>query len=447
MSVADAAVRSTLDAAHAAYRAWRGEDPAARAAVLARAAELYDARAEHLAEVMAREMGKPVRQGRAETRSCSAILRFYAEHSEELLRPEPVPLHGGGAAPGTEPPRAAVELAPTGVVFGVMPWNYPHYQLIRVIAPNLLLGNAVVFKHAAICPETARLVAELFADAGAPEALVSDSAFTHDQAYAAIADPIVTGVSFTGGERAGAAIARAAGAALTKVVLELGGNDPFVVFDADRVDELAALAAQLRLSNAGQTCVSPKRIIVREELLPRFLDVFSERFLAVAPGDPLSEDTELGPLASAAAADELRGVLRDARDSGATVLGDAADLDRSGRALAPHIVVNPDRRHAAWTEELFGPVAVIAGARDAAHAVALANDSAYGLGATVFARDPQELVLFRSEIECGMYAENGLKGGDPRLPFGGVKRSGIGRELGALGLREFANQRLVVTHA
>ncbi|MEV8336819.1 aldehyde dehydrogenase family protein [Leucobacter sp. NPDC077196] len=436
MSTEPSTVDRVLALAAAASAPWSRQSIGARARVLAKAAELYEQRADEIARQMALDMGKPMTQGLAEVRSCIAILTYYAENAAELLGPELIAHEDGNLA--------EVRLQAVGVVLGIMPWNYPHYQLIRCIAPNLLLGNAVVFKHASICGGSAALVEELFSEAGAPDGLVHHSKFTHDEVFAAIAHPLVSGVSFTGGEQVGAAIAEAAGAALTKVVLELGGSDPFIVFDESRAAELARLAATMRLSNAGQTCVSPKRIIVRRDLIQQFADDFTAEFLAAQPGDPLDADTRLGPLANEAAAEELRGAVRSAQLQGAELRGSIERDDEDPRRFAPVVLLEPLRELAVWHQELFGPVAMIVGADSVDEAIELANDSPYGLGATAFADTPEAAERFATEIVAGMVSVNRLKGGSPALPFGGVKRSGFGRELGAQGLREFSNQKLVV---
>ncbi|SJN11609.1 Aldehyde dehydrogenase [Leucobacter sp. 7(1)] len=430
----EAVIRTAAEAA----AVWRRTPVHDRTAVLLRAAQIYGTRSEDLARTMAQEMGKPISQGREEIRSCIRILEYTANEADALLRGDTI-----ASEPGSS---ARVALLPTGVVLGIMPWNYPHYQLIRLIAPNLLLGNGVLFKHARLCGSSALAVAEIFAAAGAPAGLVADSQFTHAQTGSAISHPAITGVSFTGGDTAGAAIARAAGGAVKKVVLELGGNDPVIVFDESRVDELARTLATARLSNAGQTCVSPKRIIVRADIMPQFVTRFSAQFLAATPGDPLLEETVLGPLATAGAGQSLREILRSAVANGIDVRGDSAELERTGRNFSPQLIVNPPRNHAVWTEELFGPVAILHSAVDVSEAISLANDSVYGLGATVYTSNVVEGERFLAELECGMISLNGPKGGSPAFPFGGVKRSGFGRELGSLGIREFANQQLIVEH-
>lgn len=429
-------VGETLQRAEHAWKHWQEVPVRVRAAVLERAAELYETRAQALAVAMAEDMGKPITQGLGEVSSCVSILRYYARNADVLLQAEDLSQQTGRDA--------KVELLPLGVIFGIMPWNYPHYQLIRLIAPNLLLGNTVLFKHARICGKSASAIVELFRDAGAVIDAVQDSGFTHEEAREAIASRVVAGVSFTGGEAAGEKVAEAAGAALKKCVLELGGNDPFIVFDEHRLEELAELAATSRLANAGQTCVSPKRLIVRADLMDRFLQVFGREFLQVSPGDPLDASCRLGPLATAESANELRSLLREARAEGADIQGDLVELDRTGREMTPLMVVNPSTELDIWRQELFGPIAIIAAARDTEHAIALANDSQYGLGATVFADNVTDQTAFEAGLECGMLAINQLKGGDPAMPFGGIKRSGFGRELGSYGMREFANQRLVV---
>ena len=436
MNTVNASVENVLEPAHAAFTAWHRQSISTRAKVLTRAAELYEQRADAIAEQMALDMGKPIAQGLAEVRSCIAILSYYADNAPDLLAPDLIPHEDGN--------QAEVRLQAIGVVLGVMPWNYPHYQLIRCIAPNLLLGNAVVFKHASICGGSAALVETLFIDAGAPRGLVCNTGFTHDEVFAAIAHPLVSGVSFTGGEGAGAAIAKAAGAALTKVVLELGGSDPFIVFDASRTGELARLAATMRLSNAGQTCVSPKRIIVRRDLLEQFVEEFTSEFLSVHPANPLHAATRLGPLSNETAAEELRRAVRAAQQQGAEVRGSFERDDEDPRRFAPVVLLEPLRELPVWHEELFGPVAMIVGADTIDEAIELANDSPYGLGATVFVDTEEDAEKCATEIVAGMVSINRLKGGSPALPFGGVKRSGFGRELGAQGLREFSNQKVVV---
>ncbi|MEJ6488218.1 aldehyde dehydrogenase family protein [Leucobacter sp. USCH14] len=429
-------VDALLNRAARAFDGWSRAQLDARTRVLAHAAKIYERRSEEIAQQMARDMGKPVSQGLNEVQSCVAILSYYAEEAARILQPEVISRSEGS--------RAELRLQPTGIVLGIMPWNYPHYQLIRCIAPNLLLGNAVVFKHASICAGSAAIAEQIFLEAGAPEGLVHHTGFTHDEVFQAIAHPLVAGVSFTGGEEVGSAIARAAGASLKKVVLELGGSDPFIVFDGERAGELARLAASMRLSNAGQACVSPKRIIVRSDLLPEFVRTFSEAFLAARPGDPLDPETELGPLSSGAAAEELRSAVRSAQQQGAEVLGDVAPDDEDPRRFAPVVLLEPLRDLPVWHQELFGPVAIIVGAETVDEAIGLANDSPFGLGATAFADAEDAARRFATEIDAGMVSINRLKGGSPALPFGGVKRSGFGRELGVQGIREFANQKLVV---
>lgn len=432
-------VAGVIAAADAGFRRWSTLSAAERASRLGAVAALYEERREELSRAMTADTGKLISEGRAEVDSCVQIYRYYSEHWAELLRAEIVDESVGRIA--------KVELRPTGVVMGVLPWNYPQYQLARLAAPNLLLGNSLLLKHARICSRSMRLAAALHAEALGDAGVLIDSGFGHAEVREAIADDRVRGVSFTGGERAGAEIARTAGANLTKSVLELGGSDPFIVFHEEKVEELARTVARLRLSNAGQTCVSPKRVIVRADLKGKFLEAFARVFLAARPGDPYSDTTLLGPLATVAAAQELRDHVRLALSEGAVVIGEFDEKAAPSREFLPLIIDEPSTEHAVWRTELFGPIAIIKSAETLDDAIELANDSPYGLGATVFTDRADDLERFQEEIEAGMLSVNTVKGGNPAYPFGGVKLSGYGRELGALGIREFANQRLVVLGA
>lgn len=427
-----------LDRAVLAHARWKHEPLFSRVAVLKALASAYLEQSERLALEMAVEMGKPVSQGRQEIITCVSILNYYADNAEQLLADE--------ILEQDESKEVRVVNKPIGAVFGIMPWNYPHYQVIRFAAPNLLLGNTVVLKHAELCRTTAHSIEQLVRSASPYDNLLVNSEFTHDQALHAISDARVAAVSFTGGNRVGAIIGEAAGRAVKKSVLELGGNDPFVIWDESRLEELAQTVARLRLVNAGQTCVSPKRVIVASHLLETFIESCSPHFLSLRPGDPCEEDTDLGPLSSAGAANSVRELLNQALSSGVRVLGAVETLHEETAALSPFIVVNPPRDSALWQQEIFGPVLVVASAQDIAEAIELANDSVFGLGATVYTENEEHLANFEENLEYGMLACNGPKGGSPEYPFGGVKQSGFGRELGVYGLREFANQQLQVRH-
>lgn len=433
-----ARIDEVLDRAAQAQSQWKRELLSVRASVLKSLADLYNDHTDRLALEMANDMGKPISQGRQEIATCVAILNYYADNADSLLA-DTIIEH-------TLRKQVRVANKPIGVVLGIMPWNFPHYQVIRFVAPNLLLGNTVVLKHASICSRSAQSIERLVRDASSGADLLVNSNFSHDEALSAIADNHIAAVSFTGGNTVGAIVASAAGAAVKKSVLELGGNDPFIIWDESRFDELVQKVARQRLANAGQTCVSPKRVIVPQRLLQRFIDHSSPYFLSIRPGDPTDERTELGPLSSIDAANAVRGVLVKARSEGATVLGDANALKATGAEMSPFIVVNPPRDSVVWQQEIFGPVLVVASAKTTAEAIELANDSVFGLGATVYANSQDDLSRFEAELECGMLACNGPKGGDPSYPFGGVKQSGYGRELGAYGIREFANQQLYVRH-
>ena len=431
-------VDQVCERAGAAFATWRKSSVDERIQLLNAIADRYEEQAQAVAETIARDMGKPVTQGRGEATTCAAIFRYYATNAETLLEPQQVP---EGPSSGV---RGRVELHPTGVILAVMPWNFPHYQLARVIAPNLLLGNTVVFKHASICRASAEMVEQMVLDSGAPEGVVIHAPLSHAQVEEAVAHPAIAGVSFTGGDAAGAVIAQIAAKHLKKSVLELGGSDPFIAFDITDVEETAQVAARMRLANAGQTCTSPKRVIVDNSIFDRFVAAYREAFLTAAPADPLQDDTVMGPLSSEGAADELRGVLRDAMSDGVQLEGDIEQLTGEGREFSPMLIVEPDRTHEIWRTELFGPVTMIVGADSVDEAITIANDSPYGLGATVYTDSPEAGQRFVTEVETGMVSLNTPRGGNPAFPFGGVKRSGLGRELGKYGLEEFANLKLIV---
>lgn len=430
----DAEAMAAVDRAHAAFGPWSATPLEERVAVLRRAADLYEDRAEDLGRIIAREMGKVIRAGKGEARFCAQIYRYYADNAEALLADQPLDAGSG---------RAVVRKAPMGALLGIMPWNYPYYQVARFTGPNLLAGNTIILKHAPQCPESALAMEQMFREAGLPDGAYINVFATNEQAASIIADPRVRGVSVTGSERAGMAVAAVAGAHLKKVVLELGGSDPYLVLDTDDLEPVVDTCVRARFDNGGQACNAAKRLVVADHLYDEFVELLTAKTAALVTGDPLDRATSFGPMSSEAAAAGLAAQVQDAIDKGATVRTGGGRVDGPGAFFAPTVLtdVTPDMR--AYREELFGPVAVVYRVSSVDEAVELANDSPYGLGGAVFHRDVELAERIADRLDTGMVFINSAEGGGPELPFGGTKRSGVGRELGPLGIDEFVNKKLV----
>jgi succinate-semialdehyde dehydrogenase/glutarate-semialdehyde dehydrogenase len=435
-TMVDGDVASSVDRAHWAYQAWgKSSSVAERSALLSRVAQLHEERREDLARIIVQEMGKPIASARGEVDFCVAIYRYYADRAEDFLADEPLQL--GAPSEGT----AFIRRGPMGVLLGIMPWNYPYYQVARFAAPNLMLGNTILLKHAPQCPASAAALAQIFADAGYPSGTYENLYASHEQIEAVIADPRVAGVSVTGSERAGSAIAEVAGRHLKKVVLELGGSDPFIVLSTDDLDATVEAAMWARfLENAGQVCNGAKRFIIVDDLYLEFLERLTAALIRLEPSDPTIAETQLGPVSSMAAADRLEDQLNRAVTEGATV---ALGGGRDGAFYQPTILVDIDPANQAAREEFFGPFAHFYRAATEEEAIALANDTAYGLGAYVYSTDPEQALRVADQIDAGMVFINTVGGDGPEVPFGGIKRSGFGRELGRLGAEEFANRKVV----
>lgn len=429
-------IRQALNASGEAFKQWSATHPADRAELLTRVADIYEERADQLARIITREMGKPHKQALAELKIVVSIYRYYAEHGEGYLADEEVPVARGG--------RALVRSEPYGVLLGIMPWNFPYYQVARFAAPNLMAGNTIILKHAPQCPESSEAMEEIFREAGLVEGAYLNVFATNEQvAELIIPDRRVQGVSLTGSERAGAAVAQTAGKHLKKVVLELGGNDPFLVLDRDVVPQAVKRALFSRMGNAGQACNAAKRIIVLDDFYEEFVDQLEEAVQGVQLGDPSSEDTFMGPMSSERAADDLDEQVQDAIFRGAKVHAGGRRADRPGSWYEPTMLSGITDEMRAYREELFGPVAMVYRVPDVEAAVELANDTDYGLSASVHATDLEEAEQIADKIESGMVFLNEGAGSAAELPFGGVKRSGFGRELGRYGMEEFVNKRLV----
>lgn len=430
----DAACAARLDAAGAAWRTWRSRPFAARASVLRAAAAALRTATAALARTAVLEMGKPIAQAEAEVEKCAWVCEWYAEHGEALLADSPA---------ATDATRSYVRCEPLGVLLAVMPWNFPWWQVFRAAAPALLAGNAVALKHASNVPGVALAIERLWRDAGAPEGVFTTLLATSSQVDALVDHPAVAAVTLTGGEPAGVAVGRRAGAALKKVVLELGGSDPFVVLaDAD-VEAVARQAALARVQNNGQSCIAAKRFIVAEPLVAPFTDALVAAMRDMVVGDPLERATQVGPLARADLAAELHDQVGRSRAAGARVLLGGERPAGPGAFYPPTVLADVAPGCPAFDEETFGPLAPVTRARDEAHALELANRSRFGLGASVWSRDAARAEAFALRLEAGAVFVNGIVKSDPRLPFGGIKRSGHGRELAGDGIREFVNRKTV----
>lgn len=423
-SATDEQVAAAVETADEAYRTWgRASTKASRAALLARVADLYDERKDELAAIINHEMGKKLDEAAGEVEFSASIYRYYADHGEEFLADLPIDRE----APGS----AIVRKMPIGVLVGVMPWNYPYYQVARFAAPNLMLGNTIVLKHAALCPQSSAAMESIFLEAGFPKGAFTNLYANFDQVHSLISDPRVRGVSLTGSERAGVAIAQEAGAALKKVVCELGGSDPFIVLGTSDMDALVQTAVAGKYENCGQVCNGPKRFIIVDSLYDEFLKRFAEASKAV----------ELGPLCSLKAAERLSAQVEQAVADGATLALGSGKND--GAFFAPTILTDIPADSKARYEEFFGPVSQFYRVKDEAEAVALANDTPFGLGSYVFTTDPEQGERVADALETGMTYVNEVGADSAELPFGGVKNSGFGRELGSLGINEFVNLKLI----
>jgi succinate-semialdehyde dehydrogenase/glutarate-semialdehyde dehydrogenase len=426
----DAEVEDALAASAAAYATWRATPMAERVKIVRRIAELFTERAEELGALITAEMGKRPSAAKGEAEFCTDIFCYYADQGPDLLADQPLPGHPG----------ARIQSLPIGPLLGVMPWNYPYYQVARFAAPNLIAGNTILLKHAENCPTSALAIAQLFADAGLPDGVYLNLFATHEQVATMIADPRVCGVSLTGSERAGTAVAEAAGRHLKKVVLELGGSDPYIILDTDDVDAAAALAWSTRMANMGQACNSNKRMIVMADVYDEFVAALVKRAEAMTPRTDADADTEYSPMVSRRAAEGLLAQVQDAVDHGAT-LHVGGELGENAW-FSPAVLTGVTPAMRAYREELFGPVAVVYRVESDEEAVELANAVDFGLGGAVWSTDEERAVRVAERLEVGMANVNTPAGEGADVPFGGTKRSGFGRELGPLGIGEFVNKRI-----
>jgi succinate-semialdehyde dehydrogenase/glutarate-semialdehyde dehydrogenase len=429
----DAELDGALAAADAAAKGWaRTTTVAERASLLRKVAELHRERRNDLAAIIVREMGKTLAGSLGEVDFAADITEFYADNADQIMRDQPIDILGEGTA--------VIRRAPLGPLLGIMPWNYPYYQVARFAAPNLLIGNPILIKHASQCPESSAAIEAMYRDAGFPDGAYTNLYLTTEQAAQVIADPRVHGVSVTGSEAAGAAVAEVAGRNLKKVVLELGGSDPFILLSTDDLDAAVQAAAVARLENTGQACNGAKRFIVAEDLYEPFLEKFTAVLTGWKVGDPFADDTVLGPLSSEVAAKRLEEQVDRAVAQGARLVVGGS---RDGAFYPATVLTGVTPEMDAYRQEFFGPVGVVYRAANEDDAVRIANDTPFGLGSFVFTTDEAQAERVADKIEAGMVYVNIVAADSPELPFGGVKRSGTGRELGLLAADEFVNKKLV----
>ena len=431
----DAQVEARLARAASFYSEWRTTSYDERTALLTKVADAFEADTRVLAEMAVREMGKTLKSAIAEVEKCVSGFRYYAEHGPALLADTDVALEKG---------RAVARWLPIGPVLAIMPWNFPYWQAVRFLAPTIMAGNVALLKHASLTQGVACLIEDMVGKAGAPDGLFQNLAIGSARVESIIADDRVAAVTLTGSEGAGAKVAEAAGRALKKVVLELGGSDPFVVMPSADLAKAAEVAVTARTQNAGQSCICAKRMIVHADVYDDFLARFAKGMADLRIGDPMDIDVAMGPLSSTEQRDTVLKQVDDARAEGASVLVGAEKIDRPGAWMTAGVLtgVSPDGAFA--KQEVFGPVAMVFEVADIDAAIALANDVPFGLGSSVWTTDPAEQERFVREIEAGMTAVNQMLASVPEAPFGGVKRSGHGRELGPWGLHEFMNLKAVM---
>ncbi|HZG50796.1 MAG TPA: NAD-dependent succinate-semialdehyde dehydrogenase [Pyrinomonadaceae bacterium] len=429
-----AEIEEKLQRAAHAFGLYRRTSFAARARRMLGAAEILEAEQERFARLMTTEMGKPLQAARDEAAKCAMVCRYYAEHAEKFLADEVVE---------TSATRSFIRYEPVGAVLAVMPWNFPFWQVFRFAAPALMAGNVGLLKHASNVPQCALAIEEIFRGAGFIEGVFQTLLLKAEQVGQLIDDPRVRAATLTGSEHAGSEVASRAGKAIKKTVLELGGSDPFIVMPTADVEAAVKTAVKARTINNGQSCIAAKRFIVHADVYEEFARRFVEGMAALNVGDPADERTKIGPLATASIVEELDEQVRKSVAAGARVLTGGERLRRPGNYYAPTVLADIPKNSPAYAEEFFGPVALLFRVRSIDEAIQLANDTTFGLGASAWTNDHGERARFVDEIEAGAVFINAMVASDPRMPFGGVKRSGYGRELGEFGIREFVNIKTV----
>jgi succinate-semialdehyde dehydrogenase/glutarate-semialdehyde dehydrogenase len=430
----DDAVAERIHKAHDTFLSWRRTAFANRAPLMRKAGDLLAQEKERWGRIMTLEMGKPIAAAHAEAEKCAWVCHYYADEAEGFLSPEPAP---------TDASKSYVRFDPIGPVLAVMPWNFPFWQVFRFAAPALMAGNVGLLKHASNVPQCALAIEEIFRRAGFPEGCFQTLLIESGAVKAVIEDPRVAAVTLTGSEGAGISVGRTAGEQLKKAVLELGGSDPFLVLPSADVAKAAETAVKARTINNGQSCIAAKRFIVHRDVADEFIRRFVEGMATLRVGDPLEPSTEIGPLATPKILEELEAQVQDSVAAGTAVALGGKKLERPGNFYAPTVLVDPPRQAPVYGQETFGPVATVFRVASLDEAIALANSTEFGLGASAWSRDAAEQERLAREVEAGSVFLNGMVKSDPRLPFGGIKRSGFGRELAAFGIREFVNVKSV----
>lgn len=427
-------LNAIIESSRKAFSSWRETAVSERAAIVKRLGEHLRDHKRKYSELITQEMGKPIKESLAEIEKCAWLCDYYAEHAERFLAPENVP---------TEAKKSYVTFEPLGVVLAIMPWNFPFWQAFRFGVPAITAGNVVLLKHASNVPMTALAMEEVFRAAGFPEGVMRTILVSPEAALRLIEDDKVDAVSLTGSNRAGEQVGAVAGRKIKPVVLELGGSDAFIVLDDADVEKAARTAARARMINTGQSCIAAKRFIVMEGVAEEFQKHFIAQLKELKIGDPMDETTDIGPVAKVEILNSLREQLKDARAKGGRVT-QLEHGQKKGYFFGPCVVQNPKPHMKIMTEEVFGPIAPIITVKDEEEAVRVANDTEYGLGAAIWTRDTERAERLARKIEAGFVAINDMVRSDPRLPFGGVKKSGIGRELSHYGLKEFVNIKTVI---
>ncbi|PWU61344.1 NADP-dependent succinic semialdehyde dehydrogenase [Micromonospora globispora] len=435
--MSDEQIDGAIERADLAFRQLQGTTIAQRGEWLTAAADLLDAERDETARMMTTEMGKTYAAAKAEVTKCATACRFYAENAEKMLADEPAD------AGAVKAKRAFVRYQPIGPVLAVMPWNFPLWQVMRFAAPALMAGNTGLLKHASNVPQTALYLEDLFRRAGFPEGTFSTLLVGSEAVEKVLSDPRVRAATLTGSEGAGRSIAQIAGRELKKTVLELGGSDPFVVMPSADLDRAAEVATTARCQNNGQSCIAAKRFIVHTDVFDAFAEKFAANMSALRVGDPMDEQTDVGPLASERGRDDIHAQVQDAVDKGGTVLCGGEKPAGEGWYYPPTVVTDLRPEMRMWSEEVFGPVAGLYRASSYEEAIEIANGTSFGLGSNAWTTDPAEQERFATDLDAGNVFINGMTTSYPELPFGGVKNSGYGRELSATGMREFCNTKTV----
>ena len=423
-----------LERANSGFKQWRRSSFDERADVLRKTAEILIAGKDAWGRLMTLEMGKPLKQAVAEVEKSALTCGYFADNGASFLVDQPI----------TTETDSKLRYLPLGTILAVMPWNFPFWQVFRCLAPAVMAGNAVALKHASNVPQCALAIEEIMARAGLPEGVFSTLLISSSKVADVIRDPRIAAVTLTGSEGAGASVGAAAGAALKKCVLELGGNDPFIVLPSADIDKAVATGVQARTVNNGQSCVCAKRFIVHRDVYDSFAEKFTASMQSLVVGDPMEDATQVGPLANEQGASTIARQVEQSIAGGAHALTGGLPESRNGNYYVPTVLENVEPGMPAYEEELFGPVAVLMRADSFDHAIELANDTPYGLGSSIWTCDPEEQQRCMNEIEAGLTFFNAMVASDPRLPFGGIKHSGYGRELGELGAREFTNVKTIV---